>query len=83
MHKALPAHKIKFVYNVAWKLYNICNILEMVPEDEIVQSIFELDTVKLSYDSQTYIVTWLTLNLFAFRKEMRDLCTKSNYMQYA
>ena len=57
MHKALPAHKIKFVYNVARKLYNICNILETVPEDEIVQSIFELDTLKLSYDSQTYTVT--------------------------
>ena len=76
MHKALPAHKIKFVYNVARKLYNICNILETVPEDEIVQSIFELDTLKLSYDSQTYTVTWLTLNLFAFRKEVRSMHKK-------
>lgn len=46
------------MYNdLVHKLFNICSVAETSPEEEIVESILELSTVKLSYDSQTLKLT--------------------------
>lgn len=36
------------------KLFALCNLTEMASEDDATQEVLELDTVQISYDTQTY-----------------------------